>query len=156
MLNSNMGGRVQNDDYLMSAIAILNGLKGSLHENQRTQISASDLGYINQVLPIVLTSNLHLYAAGITLALTKLQNIVEVIKTISDEEGFTETDNEQKNFIIRLFNEAFHDILMYAGKYYDTAHSFTIAHSHFQLYRMVVDYNVQHGYYFGVDEKFKE
>lgn len=155
MLSSRMGGQAQKDDYLMSAIAILTGLKDTLHENQRIQISANDLAYINQVLPIVMSSNLHFYTSGITLALTKLQNVVEVIKTISQEDDFTETDNEQKNFIVKLYNEAYHDIMMYAGKYYDTEHSFTITQSQFQLYRTVIDYNIQHGYYFGADERYK-
>lgn len=155
MLSNRTGGQVQKDDYLMSAIAILSGLKDTLHENQRIQISANDLAYMNQVLPIVMSANLHFYAGGITLALTKLQNIIEVIKTISQDDGFTETDNDQKNFIVKLYNEAYHDIMMYAGRYYDTMHSFTVTQSQFNLYRKVIDYNIQHGYYFGADEKFK-
>lgn len=155
MLNEENINKVKNDDYLMSAIAILNGLKDTLHENQRIQISANDLLYINQVLPIVLSSNLSMYANGIVIAMTKLQNVVEVISTITQDAGFTETDNEQKNFIIKLYNEAFHDILLYAGKYYDVGHSFTITQSQFKLYQMIITYNIENGYYFGADEKYK-
>lgn len=156
MIGNRGGGQAQHDDYLMSAVAILTGLKSTLHEDQRVQISLNDLMYINQVLPIVLSSNLHFYATSLTLALTKLQNIVNVIQTITKEEvDFTETDNDQKQFIVKLYSEAYHDIMMYAGKYYDTAHSFTVTQSQFKLYRAIIDYNIQHGYYFGADIKYK-
>ena len=155
-MSSIVVGQVQCDDYLMSAVAILTGLKDTLHEDKRIQISAGDLMYINQVLPIVMSSNLSMYSGNLTLALTKLQNIVEVIKTLSQEAGFTETDNEQKSFILKLYNEAYHDIMMFAGKYYSESHGFTATQSQFQLYKTVVDYNIQHGYYFGYDSEYRE
>lgn len=139
---------METNNNVITAITLMERMKTLLHEQDRAPISRRHLEQINSRIGTAL--ELINPAIQSVLVLVPLGEVAELIDTMLHEPNFIETSEEIKAIICDKVNDALYNLYLEGGKYYET-HEFDYSIGQDTVIQKMIDYNIQNGYYFGVE-----
>ena len=140
-----------NNDMLMG-IALMERIVPLLNENTRVSIRRDTCLSIGRNLELCLGKIIN-YTKD-NLILMPIVEASELIKTIVDEEGFTETSAECKAILIDKIHMGLNGLYLFAGKWYMN-HDFDYTPGIAQIVVRIVDSCINQGYYFNYDAQLQ-
>lgn len=145
--------RERDNDFLIMMVKCLYDVHYMLNESTRKQ-----LGRVNLV-------SIRAYCSSCLGYITKkdgdvmytivmyLNAVIEFCSAKLGENGFMETDTDEKEFIIDNISKAETELCLLAGKYYTDKHTFPYTVSLNKIYQYIIDVCIDNSYYFGIDKE---
>lgn len=133
---------------VITAITLMERITPMLHAQDRAPISARHLKLIQNRLVMVL--ELINKDVQTPLVLVPIGEVIKLVDTLQTENNFVETSSELKDVICESLFSALDQLYLFAGKFYEE-HEFDYNIGLDRILQKIVDANIQHGYYFGLE-----
>ena len=138
---------MENNDILI-AVSLVERALTLMKEDSREPIKKNALLQVNKLLDNSL-AKFTPYTKEV-LMLTPCVEIVELIKLLTEDATFVETDNQSKTLIIKKLHDCLDSLYLFAGKFYiENEFSFSLGIS--DLLKRIVSNCVANNYFFGYD-----
>ena len=134
---------------VITAITLIERLKPLCHARDRQPISARNVKQIQDRIGLALQLIGPVMTNG--LVLSSLGDLTTLIDVMLEDKTFVETNEESKSIINDKIDTALGQLYLFAGKYYET-HEFEFDLGLTDVLCRIVDYNIDNGYYFHMEE----
>lgn len=145
----------QANDYLISMVKCLHDMRGILKEGTREQLKRMDLISIKAYCASCLTYIKDNYTSDCFKVVADINAVIELcVERIADTK-FTETDVDEKQFIVKRIIDSEENLCLLAGKRYTSENRFTFKPTMLSVYNYIVDVCIESGYFFGLEEEIR-
>ena len=140
---------METNNNVITAITLIERLRPFCHARDRAPISARHVKQIQD--RIVLALNLVGPIVTNGLVLSSLGELKTLLDTMLEDKSFVETNEESKAIINDKLDTVLGQLYLFAGKYYED-HEFDFDLGLTDILCRIVDYNINNGYYFHMEE----